>query len=463
MDDRSYVYCTAALIIGWVVAGMCRKTFDPFAPLWLFLAGYFQIYVVQATTNREWAIGARGVDLVTQANARALWALAWFLLVYHCGVSRVLASRLPRPPESWSAPVIGILSPLLFVWGLVCSVLVYLRGPQLSAEETLLFAFPFFMIIAAVIMIVTGRHLSPPRPALTWLGVATAALYAAIWMFNGKRSHPLFGILSAICAFYISKGRRPSKLVLAATGFACALSVTVAINWRNNTNYDRSITGFIDYLADFDPSSMLINLNLKGNHDEVVQSTELASKETEEYGGFLLMLDTVPAKAGYDYGSSYLRIFSTYIPRLIWPDKPVFGREEWINAWIAGSQFVRKPDFTGPSIGLLGATQLNGGAVGTLIVLAGLALLLRTAYDHVRLHAHSPWVQVWWPLTFYNAWLMTVNDDPFVWFYYTYGHSMLPVLTVLWVYHKFAGQGAADASSRSEYAGGMVYHPTARV
>src|SRR5262249_5818832 len=158
-------------------------------------------------------------------------------------------------------------------------------------------------------------------------------------------------------------------------------------------------------------------MNLKGGRDEVFLSSELSSKETEEYGGFLLMLDTVPAKSSYDHGRSYLRLFSTYIPRIIWRDKPLFGREEWVNALIAGSQFHRKSDFTGPSIGLLGATQLNGGAMGTFIVMAGLALLLRTAYDYFRLYEHTTWAQVWWPVTFYNAWLMTVNDDPFVWFY----------------------------------------------
>ena len=86
--------------------------------------------------------------------------------------------------------------------------------------------------------------------------------------------------------------------------------------------------------------------------------------ETEEYGGFLLMMDTVPEKSDYDYGENYLRVFSTFIPRIIWPTKPLYGREQWINAWIAGSEMKRDEDFTGPAIGLLGATQLNGGAVG---------------------------------------------------------------------------------------------------
>jgi hypothetical protein len=153
-------------------------------------------------------------------------------------------------------------------------------------------------------------------------------------------------------------------------------------------------------------------------------------------------MDTVPLKADYDYGASYLRLFSTYIPRIIWHDKPIYGREQWVNAWIAGSEFKRDPDFTGPAIGLLGATQLNGGAWGTLIVVGVLGLLLRTAYEYFRRFESVAWVQAWWSLTFFNAWLMTVNDDPFVWFYYIYGHTTVPPLLFLWVYHKLASRSA---------------------
>ena len=67
-----------------------------------------------------------------------------------------------------------------------------------------------------------------------------------------------------------------------------------------------------------------------------------------------------------------MRVFSTYIPRIIWPSKPLFGRSKWIGAWMAGSEMERNEDFTGPAIGILGATQLNGGALGTLIVLVAL-------------------------------------------------------------------------------------------
>src|SRR5262249_27787683 len=150
---------------------------------------------------------------------------------------------------------------------------------------------------------------------------------------------------------------------------------------------------------------------------------EFKTHESDEYGGFLLMMDTVPRKSGYDFGASYIRVVSTFIPRIIWPSKPFFGRSQWISAWILGSEMERADDFAGPAIGILGATQLNGGAVGTVIVLGCVALLLRTAYEYFRLYPDAPWVQFWWSITFYNAWFMVVNDDPLVWFYYNWGFT----------------------------------------
>ena len=157
------------------------------------------------------------------------------------------------------------------------------------------------------------------------------------------------------------------------------------------------------------------------------------------------MVDTVPAKSDYDYGANYLRLFSTFIPRLIWADKPIYGREQWAAAWVAGSEFKRDSTFTGPAIGILGATQLNGGSAGTFLVFSFLAVFLRSSYEYFRRYADVPWVQAWWALTFYNAWFMTVNDDPAIWFYYNWGFTTFPSLAALWVVNKFGQAGGQDA------------------
>lgn len=441
-----YLSClTGAVIGGLILSQVFRRGFDPFAPVWLFLMGYTQVYVVQAIMYREYALRARGLEVVTATNLRALWALVWFLAVYYSGIGKRLAAKLPAAPKSWSPGLVVTVSPFLVVWGIICSGLV-LRSGELSDSGNLLRQFPIVLLIAGVMLIVTGRQESAPRPMFSAAGVLIVMFYVFIWMFNGRRSHSLIGVLVGTCAWYLPRFRRPSLPVMAVTGVVCALVVSVALGWRNNPKYTHSFLGFFDYMGDFDPSLILVNLNLKDRHEKEGEINEQESKETEEYGGTLLMMATVPELSSYDYGESYLRLFSTYIPRVIWKNKPIYGREQWINAWIAGSEFHRDTNFTGPAVGILGATQLNGGAVATVIVLGVLALMVRTGYDYFRYHCDTPWAQVWWPVTYYNAWLMTVNDDPMVWFYYIYGHTTLVPMAMLWMFHKFLAPSAGGHS-----------------
>jgi hypothetical protein len=439
-----YVYVTAAIIVGTFLIQVLAGKFDPFSPLWLFLVGYLQVYVVQAISYHDWAIRVRGPEIVTMANVRALWALVWFLAVFHCGLGRWIASVLPRPSAGWSTVTVGLLSPLMIAWGLVCAgVLIRSQDPaQQSAEEAVFRSFPFVMLVGANLLIVTGRTSNPPRPALTAMGLAIAAFYVLIWMFNGKRSHSLIGVLSATCAFYIARQRRPSWPVLIATAFSGALAVAVAIGWRMDKEHDRSVGGFVGFLGDFRPASILTNFDVEGADGDAERPI---SYETREYGGFLIMMTAVPSLSGHDYGASYMRVFSTFIPRFLWPSKPLYGREQWVGAWIAASELPRDSTFTGPAIGILGATQLNGGAWGTAIVLACLALIIRTAYDYFRMYADVPLVQVFWSITYFNPWFMVVGDDPLTWFYYNWGFTSMPMLVFLWFVNRSKGVAAGVA------------------
>jgi hypothetical protein len=439
MEELNFVYATGAVILLYLFVHLVRGRFDPFAPVWLFLIGYFHVYVVQALSCHEWAVDVRGKELVAAANFRAFWAVLWFLSVYQSGIGRPLARALASPPRAWSPMLVAAISPPMIVWGLLCAGLAIFGGAEVdygsaSGVETLLLSFPFLMMVAAVLLIVTARTNEKTFPLVTALGLVVATGYVLIWMFNGKRSHSLIGVLATVCALYISRRKRPSWPVLMATSFAGVLVVAIAIGWRNNTNYDRSFTGFTNFLGDFKLATILESLNITDADDE----GQVKTYETVEYGGFLLMMDTVPEKSAYDRGSNYIRVVSTFIPRILWPSKPVFGRSEWISAWMAGSEMDRDEEFSGPAIGILGATQLNGGAIGTLIVLGVVAVVLRTAYEYFRIHADTPWVQFWWSITYYNAWFMVVNDDPLVWFYYNWGFSTFPVVILMWWGSKLA-------------------------
>src|SRR5262249_22173169 len=187
------------------------------------------------------------------------------------------------------------LCPPLILWGVYCAGIVMRAGDDgmtfVSPEVALFRSFPFVLMVAAVLLIVTGRTTSMPRPGFLPAGLACAVAYVLIWMFNGKRSHSLIAVLSTVCALYVTRLRRPSWPVLFSTAFAGALVVAIAIGWRNDREHVRSAAGFVQFLCDFRVSSILESLNL------VDADHAVGTYESEEDGGFLLLMDTVPPKS----------------------------------------------------------------------------------------------------------------------------------------------------------------------
>jgi hypothetical protein len=449
MDALIAVYCTAALIALYFFCHVASNRFDPFAPVWMFLVGYVQVYVIQAYKYNDWGVSIRGADVVWAANFRSLWGLLWFLGIYHLPLGGALARVMPTPPRGWSLAYVKAICPILIAWGLVSAGMMPGSSSQdfeeQSAAETLFRSFPFLMLVAASLLIVSGRSMTTPNPGLTAAGIATALCYILIWMYNGKRSHSLMGVLVIVCSYYVTRLRRPSWTVLFATAITGALVVGIAIGWRITSKTDTGFSGFVEFVGRFDPQTILESINVVDDSAD----SEAQSYETKEYGGFLLMMDVVPAKSEYDYGSNYLRTFSTFIPRIVWPTKPLYGRDKWIGAWIAGSEIERDADFAGPSIGILGATQLNGGAVGAAVVLGMLALVLRSAYVYFRIYEDVALVQFVWSILFFNSWFMVVGDDPMSWFYYNWGYTGLPISILTCFVCKFVSKSASVSISTS--------------
>jgi len=121
------------------------------------------------------------------------------------------------------------------------------------------------------------------------------------------------------------------------------------------------------------------------------------SYETVEYGGFLLRWTRCRQSRANDFGFNYFRIVSTFIPRFIWPTKPIYGRSELggcldrrLGGWSAMKTSLAPP------LGSWAQPSLNGGAIATAIVLGAVALLLSTAYRYFRQYEAVPWAQFWW-------------------------------------------------------------------
>ena len=77
-------------------------------------------------------------------------------------------------------------------------------------------------------------------------------------------------------------------------------------------------------------------------------------------------------------------------------------------------------------------------------------MILRSAYEYLRLYPHAPWVQFCWSITYYNAWFMVVNDDPIVWFYYNWGFTALPVVVLSWLWNRGSSQGTLESHNQAQ-------------
>src|SRR6185312_3717526 len=116
-----------------------------------------------------------------------------------------------------------------------------------SAEMSLLSSFPFVMIVGGVLLIVTGRTNGETRLAYLVPGLMASVFYVLIWMFNGKRSHSLIGVLVMMCAWYVTRQKRPSWPILLLTAFAGSLVVAIAITWRMSGERERSVAEFVSF------------------------------------------------------------------------------------------------------------------------------------------------------------------------------------------------------------------------
>ena len=74
-----------------------------------------------------------------------------------------------------------------------------LESVYTSEEGALFRSFPFVMLVAAAMLVITARTNQKSHAMFLWTGLLTGAAYVAIWMFNGKRSHSLIGLLATVC------------------------------------------------------------------------------------------------------------------------------------------------------------------------------------------------------------------------------------------------------------------------
>ena len=435
MSDEPYIYATAAVIVATVLLGVFRKSFDPFAPIWLFLVGYAQVYVVQAISYRDWAIRVRGHELVDRGErAGLLGACSGSWRSITAGSARSSPARLPRPPASGRRRWSPSITPLMIVWGLVCAGLVLGGGddePDVAPRRRLLRAFPIMMLVG-------GHPADRDRPA-AGDGRGRCSPGPGVVVVVGL--HRDLDVQRQAVALAVRRADDASarSTLARASGRRCpcwrrrrwpaCLVVSLAIGWRgNNRTTSTTSRASSQYVGDFDLESILVNLNIKSQHDEEID-VRRRDGQPRDRG-----VRRLPPDDGHRARRSRT---TTTAPRTSGSSRPTSpgssGTTSRSTAASSGStpgSPARSSSATTTSPARRSASwappSSTAAPSATLIVMAVLAPAAPHGLRVLPAPRRVPWVQVWWSLTFYNAWLMIVNDDPFVWFYYIYGHTTVP-------------------------------------
>ena len=401
------MFILAGLLLLPVILGIAQGHIDLLEPIFLVNAAYFLYFVWGPTV--DWISGLHyilGTDIVsTIANGTLHGAIgiAAMLVGYYVR----FGSDADRPP----APRVTADTPLkdyyadpvrdaaaikyavtLSVIAVVCLGLTFsLNGwnwtrlltlGQFGAEvesiwliernpflNYLYLTMEFFM---PAIMIAIAFHRPSPR-ARTLIVIAFLAIFA-IYMTIGFRYRTMLVMMAPANYYYLLRRRRPGIGTLMFATALAVLMIGAIAGTRGATRIGREI---------------------QAETLEISESGTRFANDLRIYPPYYSLLQAFPRDHDYLWGSSYLYVFLSPIPRGLWPGKP-----DAPVRTVLRSAFGERAVTQGVAYPNIGELYVNFGLPGEILGMALFGYLLRQLWHYVRRNAHDRWALIW-----YSLWL----------------------------------------------------------
>lgn len=304
----------------------------------------------------------------------AVVGLVAFWLGYTSRFGSAMKSKVPTLPNRWNRTmawrlslaciVVGWFIRIAFMYMTSGGVVNWIVAP---GNEVLLTGYARLLTAIATIGIFSSFvYLQENGNWRKWLifGIALAFEFAYKFL-NGWRSGLLFLPLGLMVVHYLHSDREHSTNIrfLAGTSgfiglFALAFPALSVIRYATPQS---SIAG---------PGSGLTLIDVVGK----------VSKRLHGLDSLALIVYSVPNKVPYTYGKDLWLIFAAWIPRAIWPEKPI------INLGTRFQQMVVNPDATvqyGISTSLPGSFYWKFGPVGIIGGMLIIGVLWRFLHEYL--------------------------------------------------------------------------------
>jgi oligosaccharide repeat unit polymerase len=221
-----------------------------------------------------------------------------------------------------------------------------LRNENVSGYQTI---FAELIPVTLLLLFATRR--------MRTVAVASVAAFVIYRSFAGaERSSFVVTILAVCCILLIEARRRYPPLRLIAAG----ILVLVLFNIIGS---DRMA---VRRLFAGEASFSEVLENYWDNRGDAAVTADM-----QEFDVLVAVLSVVPERAGYTYGTQYLRLLIWPIPRQLWPDKPVYT--SIVN-------LVDYGNFEFLTITLFADSYISLGVPGMIIVLFLISIALNNLY-----------------------------------------------------------------------------------
>ncbi len=340
-----------------------------FEPVYFFLMGFAGVFVLQAYQGREALLLYFTEDFIGYCLFLAWVSLILFYIGYRSPFTRRLPLRLPQPPAIW--PPRKIVPYGIFVCVLGFAGLLTFIIQSGGAEE-------FFSVArgkgnyegttayisSAKWLILTGLpilFIAIARKSLTGflkVGVyVVTLLWFAYQVYIGQRSGVFIVGVSVLAWWYLPRvavSRIPVNRILALIILTFLLVGFVA-NFRGEFYVGSDLYSTKQFFSkDLGEQIdiLLINGLLSGGGEDYSHGGELS--------GYLQTMAVVPEAVDHDYGKIYLRYLYHWIPRIVWPEKPIV--KESMKDLVEAA-----PALTNGTNTMLGTYYYNFGLIGMFL------------------------------------------------------------------------------------------------
>jgi len=369
---------------------MSKKRFDLFEPIWSFSAFYVLIFSVRPLYLIYTDAEVSTLSSFPLAIVYGSIGLLAFYIGYTTKLSYRIATKLVPFAKDWARRRIYIMT-IVFLGFSIIGLAYLAKLGGMSIKE--IFLSPLEAAYARKGIGTTFLGWLPLLIRLSfWL------LYASYILQRKKvtKTHKAFLLVSFIIALTLAYGtgyRRPIFEVLLVPIILRHYLLEKKVRFRHLL----IIFPFLFILP-----YLLQEFRIIG-YKELISDVEINFfgfvQDLKPFDDFVFLIDGVPDNLNFQYGIQYFYRFAfiAFIPRIIWPDKPIISTEFLYTRAFYG----RVP--TTHTLTIPGELYLQFHVVGIIIGMFILGIILKTSYNYLILNNNNPGVVLLYSVIFLSS------------------------------------------------------------